>query len=414
MLYQTLVGAWPLGLAPDDEAGVRPSWTASPPGRRRRCARPSAAPNGRRRTRNTRPPAATSSPPSWRPTAPATCAPRSPPSPPASPPPAPSTACPRPCSAAPRRACPTCTRAPSSGISRLVDPDNRRPVDWAARRAALDAAAPAGSAAARIGSDGRVKQAVIAGALALRGRAPGAVRRGRLPAGQRRRPARAARPRLPPQPPWRGRADRLSPACRQRALKDSSLPLLPAAEWSGTDLLPAGFMEGTALAGGADRGGPARPWRPPARGQVLAAASGGLAGGGMSRIVVVSNRVPVPQGNAGQAGGLAVALHGLMQRRGGLWFGWSGAVTRNRGAAGLDPARRRRLRHHRPDRGEHRGYYTGYSNGVLWPMLHCRAGSDDLRPPATSRSIARSTGASPTTWCRCCGRTTASGCTTTT
>ncbi len=34
MLYQTLVGAWPLGLAPDDEAGVRGlRWSGSPLGR---------------------------------------------------------------------------------------------------------------------------------------------------------------------------------------------------------------------------------------------------------------------------------------------------------------------------------------------------------------------------------------------
>lgn len=90
----------------------------------------------------------------------------------------------------------------------------------------------------------------------------------------------------------------------------------------------------------------------------------------MSRIVVVSNRVPVPAGNSGHAGGLAVALLGLMQRRGGLWFGWSGAVTEThappafaqRGAVGyatLDLTE-----------AEHAGFYTGYSNGVLWPMLH--------------------------------------------
>ncbi len=89
----------------------------------------------------------------------------------------------------------------------------------------------------------------------------------------------------------------------------------------------------------------------------------------MSRIVVVSNRVPAPAGNAGQAGGLAVALLGLMRRRGGLWFGWSGAVSQatepsftQRGAVGyatLDLSE-----------AEHRGFYTGYANGVLWPSLH--------------------------------------------
>ena len=90
----------------------------------------------------------------------------------------------------------------------------------------------------------------------------------------------------------------------------------------------------------------------------------------MSRIVVVSNRVPVPQGNAGQAGGLAVALLGLMQRRGGLWFGWSGAVTETSAPPGL--TQRGGVGYATIDltEAEHRGYYTGYSNGVLWPMLH--------------------------------------------
>ena len=38
----------------------------------------------------------------------------------------------------------------------------------------------------------------------------------------------------------------------------------------------------------------------------------------MNRLVVVSNRVPLP--SSGQhAGGLAVALDGLMEKRGGLW-----------------------------------------------------------------------------------------------
>ncbi|MCK8786957.1 trehalose-6-phosphate synthase [Roseomonas sp. NAR14] len=95
----------------------------------------------------------------------------------------------------------------------------------------------------------------------------------------------------------------------------------------------------------------------------------------MSRIVVVSNRVPVPSGNAGQAGGLAVALLGLMERRGGLWFGWSGAVTDSRAPGQIDEptlAQRGSIGYATVDltEAEHRGYYAGYANGVLWPMLH--------------------------------------------
>ena len=46
----------------------------------------------------------------------------------------------------------------------------------------------------------------------------------------------------------------------------------------------------------------------------------------MNRLVVVSNRVPLPSAGQ-QAGGLAVALDGLMEKRGGLWFGWSGMIS---------------------------------------------------------------------------------------
>jgi (1->4)-alpha-D-glucan 1-alpha-D-glucosylmutase len=52
----------------------------------------------------------------------------------------------------------------------LVDPDNRRPVDFAARSRSLDAA-PVGELAARW-PDGRIKQAVIVRALAVRRAAP--------------------------------------------------------------------------------------------------------------------------------------------------------------------------------------------------------------------------------------------------
>jgi len=56
----------------------------------------------------------------------------------------------------------------------LVDPDNRRPVDYAARRHALDAVVEGGDGAALLKDwrDGRVKQFVVARALALRRREP--------------------------------------------------------------------------------------------------------------------------------------------------------------------------------------------------------------------------------------------------
>ena len=88
----------------------------------------------------------------------------------------------------------------------------------------------------------------------------------------------------------------------------------------------------------------------------------------MNRLVVVSNRVPASATGA-QAGGLAVALAGLMERRGGMWFGWSGKTSHEHTVAcsqdgqvqfatiDLTPA-------------ELDGYYNQFANSTLWPLLH--------------------------------------------
>jgi trehalose 6-phosphate synthase len=90
----------------------------------------------------------------------------------------------------------------------------------------------------------------------------------------------------------------------------------------------------------------------------------------MNRLVVVSNRVPDLAAGA-QAGGLAVALEALMQRRGGLWFGWSGKIS--------DTPTNQATKSSTGDiefatidlsQEEHDRYYNGFSNSVLWPILH--------------------------------------------
>ncbi|MDE2573723.1 MAG: trehalose-6-phosphate synthase [Rhodospirillales bacterium] len=91
----------------------------------------------------------------------------------------------------------------------------------------------------------------------------------------------------------------------------------------------------------------------------------------MDRLVVVSNRVPLPSSGQ-QAGGLAVALDGLMAKRGGLWFGWSGRVAQ--GAHSADPMIESAgaVDYVTVDltQDEHDRYYNNFSNGVLWPLLH--------------------------------------------
>ena len=91
----------------------------------------------------------------------------------------------------------------------------------------------------------------------------------------------------------------------------------------------------------------------------------------MNRLVVVSNRVPLPS-HGHQAGGLAVALDGLMEKRGGLWFGWSGEVAAD--ATGAEPKIEcaGSVDYATVDltQEEHDRYYNNFSNGVLWPLLH--------------------------------------------
>ncbi len=99
----------------------------------------------------------------------------------------------------------------------------------------------------------------------------------------------------------------------------------------------------------------------------------------MARLVVVSNRVPVPSDRGPRAGGLAVALADALLPAS-LWFGWSG-----RRSAGID---------HQPvlqeangvtyatidlSETDYRLFYAGYSNGALWPLLHFRLGLVDYR-----------------------------------
>jgi trehalose 6-phosphate synthase len=92
----------------------------------------------------------------------------------------------------------------------------------------------------------------------------------------------------------------------------------------------------------------------------------------MNRLVVISNRVPAPSDGAPSAGGLAIALNGLLDRCGGLWFGWSGKVDAGAGDQEAKLVRRGEIDYATIDltRAEHDRYYNNFSNGVLWPLLH--------------------------------------------
>lgn len=92
----------------------------------------------------------------------------------------------------------------------------------------------------------------------------------------------------------------------------------------------------------------------------------------MNRLVVVSNRVPMPTSSGHAAGGLAVALEGLMDKRGGVWFGWSGAIAADAAVKAIHTEVIAGVTYATMDltQEEHDSYYGRFSNGVLWPMLH--------------------------------------------
>ena len=94
---------------------------------------------------------------------------------------------------------------------------------------------------------------------------------------------------------------------------------------------------------------------------------------GMSRLVVVSNRVGNPRDGA-SAGGLAVALSDTMSDEGGVWFGWSGEVVEDDASPRLQTKEIGKITLATTDMtpAEYEGYYLGFANQVLWPLFHYR------------------------------------------
>jgi trehalose 6-phosphate synthase len=94
-----------------------------------------------------------------------------------------------------------------------------------------------------------------------------------------------------------------------------------------------------------------------------------------ARLVVVSNRVPLPAatGAAPAAGGLAVALEAALKARGGLWFGWSGKTSKDSSLA-LQSRTVGPITYAVSDLSDLdiEQYYCGFANQALWPICHYR------------------------------------------
>jgi len=94
----------------------------------------------------------------------------------------------------------------------------------------------------------------------------------------------------------------------------------------------------------------------------------------VSRLVAVSNRVAMPKAGK-SAGGLAVGILAALREQGGVWFGWSGRKTET------EPGETQTTRSAGIDfvtvdlnATDFDGYYNGFSNNSLWPLLHFMVG----------------------------------------
>jgi trehalose 6-phosphate synthase len=101
--------------------------------------------------------------------------------------------------------------------------------------------------------------------------------------------------------------------------------------------------------------------------------------------VVVANRLPLDDNAAPDGacewrrspGGLAGALHAILQQTPATWVGWAGGIGP---APSLPDIGTLRLRPVPLTEDELRGYYEGVANSTLWPLYH-----DAVEPPVFDR-----------------------------
>ncbi|MCO8276078.1 trehalose-6-phosphate synthase [Actinoplanes sp. TRM 88003] len=104
-----------------------------------------------------------------------------------------------------------------------------------------------------------------------------------------------------------------------------------------------------------------------------------------SSLVVVANRLPLDDNIAPDGacewrrspGGLAGALHAILEQTPATWVGWTGTIGE---AQRLPDLGTLRLCPVSLTEAEARGYYEGFANSTLWPLYH-----DAVEPPVFDR-----------------------------
>jgi len=90
----------------------------------------------------------------------------------------------------------------------------------------------------------------------------------------------------------------------------------------------------------------------------------------MHRLIVISNRVSIPQRSTAP-GGLAVGVHAALRQCGGTWVGWSGTLADDP-VSEPHVSENDNIRYATVDlpQPEFESYYSGFCNGSLWPLCH--------------------------------------------
>jgi trehalose 6-phosphate synthase len=90
----------------------------------------------------------------------------------------------------------------------------------------------------------------------------------------------------------------------------------------------------------------------------------------VNRLIIVSNRVSLPQSSAAP-GGLAVGVLAALRQCGGTWVGWSGTLA-DEPASSPQSSEADGIRYATIDlpRADFEAYYSGFCNGALWPLCH--------------------------------------------
>ncbi|MDR3408139.1 MAG: trehalose-6-phosphate synthase [Methylovirgula sp.] len=93
----------------------------------------------------------------------------------------------------------------------------------------------------------------------------------------------------------------------------------------------------------------------------------------MARVVIVSNRVPLPSQGA-KAGGLTVALRDVF-KQGALWLGWSGEIAAETAtSAKIHNSGKLDFATIDLSEDDYQHFYVGFANSALWPLLHFQPG----------------------------------------